>query len=162
MVPPYWLLAVLGPALVLGQAYDFGFKIMGPLWNNNTQVVVGRLPLRPDGSVPLRLEIRELMKDQYKWDLFILAMNTIQYMDQDDLLSFYQLAGKSNAGPLVGGKADLAYRNPWGALRTLEQCWTCRWRGELGILHSQLCFVSYVASTILGPVRGEQQATGIP
>jgi hypothetical protein len=56
-------------------------------------VIVGRLPLTPDGGVPHRLEIRQMRANQPQWDLFILALSMFQSVSQDDPLSWYQVAG---------------------------------------------------------------------
>jgi tyrosinase len=47
----------------------------------------------PDGSVPLRQEIRQLEKDNFTWTLYILGLDMLQYTDQTQMLSWYQIAG---------------------------------------------------------------------
>ncbi|KFA64002.1 hypothetical protein S40285_05491 [Stachybotrys chlorohalonatus IBT 40285] len=85
----------LCPLLALGQTYDYGlpFEELAPRRSADSQVIIGRLPSHEDGSVPLRLEIRQLHKKTEQWNLFILAMNFLQALDQDDPLSWYQIAG---------------------------------------------------------------------
>jgi tyrosinase len=46
-----------------------------------------------DGSVPLRLEIRELQKNADLWNLYMLGLDRLQRVNQSNLLSYYQLAG---------------------------------------------------------------------
>ncbi|KJZ73017.1 hypothetical protein HIM_07589 [Hirsutella minnesotensis 3608] len=91
------LLCTLGASLVLAQAtgYDFGTDIshLSRRQDGTAPIVIGKLPLAPDGSVPKRLEIRQMKADRYKWDLFILALSLIQFVGQDDPLSWYQIAG---------------------------------------------------------------------
>ncbi|SZF02864.1 unnamed protein product [Blumeria hordei] len=47
----------------------------------------------PNGTLPLRLEIRELMKNPEMWTLYILGLDRMQNMDQNELLSWYQIGG---------------------------------------------------------------------
>ncbi|KAI9767433.1 MAG: hypothetical protein M1840_005662 [Geoglossum simile] len=47
----------------------------------------------PNGSVPLRLEIRELQRNPDLWNLYILGLERLQSVDQKELLSYYQLSG---------------------------------------------------------------------
>ncbi len=48
----------------------------------------------PNGSPPLRLEIRDLERDPVAWTLYILGLDFLQYTDQSEMLSWYQIAGK--------------------------------------------------------------------
>lgn len=79
---------------VAAQSYDYGVDIESLTRRDPTaRILVGRLPLYPDGSVPQRLEIREMEKDAHKWDLFILSLSMFQYVSQSDPMSWYQVAG---------------------------------------------------------------------
>ncbi|KAI4129108.1 MAG: hypothetical protein LQ338_002406 [Usnochroma carphineum] len=46
-----------------------------------------------NGQIPQRLEIRQLRKNTAQWNLYLLAMNRFQQMDQSDVRSYYQLSG---------------------------------------------------------------------
>lgn len=46
-----------------------------------------------DGSVPLRLEIRQLQQNADQWNLYLLALDRLQNVNQTELLSWYQLCG---------------------------------------------------------------------
>lgn len=46
-----------------------------------------------DGQIPQRLEIRQLRKNTPQWNLYLLALNRFQQMDQSDVRSYYQLSG---------------------------------------------------------------------
>lgn len=46
-----------------------------------------------NGNVPQRLEIRQLRKNNAQWNLYLLALNRFQQMDQSDIRSYYQLSG---------------------------------------------------------------------
>jgi hypothetical protein len=48
----------------------------------------------PNGSVPLRLEVRELEKNADQWTLYLLALDKWEYTNQSDLLSWYSVAGE--------------------------------------------------------------------
>ncbi|KAF7562627.1 hypothetical protein G7046_g1502 [Stylonectria norvegica] len=88
---------LVGALLAAGQAYDYGDDVdiesLTRRQDSSSRIVVGRLPLAHNGSLPLRLEIREMKADTYKWDLFILALSMFQYVGQDDPTSWYQIAG---------------------------------------------------------------------
>lgn len=83
-------------SLVSAQDYDFSVDVVSLTRRQdpNAPIVVSRLPLAANGSVPLRLEIRNVKADKYKWDLYILALSMFQSVSQDDPLSYYQVAGK--------------------------------------------------------------------
>ncbi|CAM1503067.1 Fc.00g078430.m01.CDS01 [Cosmosporella sp. VM-42] len=89
--------SLLGASLAVGQPYDYGDDVdIDALTRRDdaaSRIVVGRLPLSHNGSVPLRPEIRQMKGDPYRWDLFILALSMFQYVSQDDPTSWYQIAG---------------------------------------------------------------------
>ncbi|KAI9810350.1 MAG: hypothetical protein M1827_006317 [Pycnora praestabilis] len=47
----------------------------------------------PDGSVPFRQEIRQLQRNADQWNLYLLALQRLQQVDQSDQFSWYQIAG---------------------------------------------------------------------
>jgi tyrosinase len=57
----------------------------------NQSPIVSSIPY--NGTIPLRMEIRELEKSQAQWTLYILALSWMQYMNQTDPYSWYGLAG---------------------------------------------------------------------
>ncbi|OLN94326.1 Tyrosinase 1 [Colletotrichum chlorophyti] len=73
--------------------YDFGFDV-GKLVKRQTQqpIVVAKLP-SINGTVPTRPEIRQMRANPYKWNLFLLSSSMLQYTNQSDPLSWYQIAG---------------------------------------------------------------------
>lgn len=81
---------------VSGKDYDFGVDLVSLTRRQdpNAPIVIGRLPLAANGSIPLRLEIRDVQADKYKWDLYVLALSMFQSVSQDDPLSYYQIAGE--------------------------------------------------------------------
>jgi tyrosinase len=120
------LLPYLWVALGLAQDfYDFGTDIakFTRRQSDGSRIIVGRLPVLNNSTIPRRLEIREMREDAYKWDLFILALSMFQYVNQDDPLSWYQIAG------MCHGQSDSSHplittltRNPRCALPDLERC----------------------------------------
>lgn len=88
------LWASYGP-VSLAQAYDFGVDVVALTKRNvaDGPIIVNRLPLATNGSVPYRPEIRQMKDDSYKWNLLMLALSMLQYASQDDALSWYQIAG---------------------------------------------------------------------
>ena len=47
-----------------------------------------------DGSVPFRLEIRQLQQNADQWNLYLLGLSRLQAVPQDQLLSWYQISGE--------------------------------------------------------------------
>ena len=53
-------------------------------------------PLTCAGSVPLRLELRDLEQSQPdQWNLYLLALDAFQKLDGTSDLSYYGIAGES-------------------------------------------------------------------
>ncbi len=46
-----------------------------------------------NGAVPNRIEIRDLQKNNVPWNLYLMALNRFQAMDQSKMLSYYQISG---------------------------------------------------------------------
>ncbi|KAG6040304.1 hypothetical protein E4U41_000949 [Claviceps citrina] len=92
-----WCLApiILPSAATHHDSYDFGVDVRRLTRRDDSSepIVVGRLPTPPNGTLPLRMEVRAMRDSSYKWDLFILAMSMFQFASQDDALSWYQIAG---------------------------------------------------------------------
>lgn len=51
---------------------------------------------RQTGERPARKDINNLQWSGPEWDLYIQALKAFQEEDRDDLLSFFQIAGKSH------------------------------------------------------------------
>lgn len=74
--------------------YDYGFSVDLRLRKrepSQSPIVTG-LP-RVNGTSPIRPDIRDLEKDEDGWNLFILALNWMQFTDQDSPFSWYQITG---------------------------------------------------------------------
>ena len=59
------------------------------------------------GERPFRHDINELYMSGPAWDLFILSLRKFQQVNQDDPLSYYQVAGKATDFVLKRQHADL-------------------------------------------------------
>ena len=60
----------------------------------------------PDGSLPIRHEIRALEQDSTTWTLYILGLDMLQYTNQTEMLSWYQIAGSWLISLLAASIAD--------------------------------------------------------
>jgi hypothetical protein len=49
------------------------------------------------GSVPLRLEIRELQQNADQWNLYLLGLDAFKKMDETSDLSYYGVAGRPHS-----------------------------------------------------------------
>lgn len=89
-----------------GSQYDYGFNVHARLSRrfyekHNTGVngqkpfVVSGLGGHRNGTMPPRQEIRRMENDTDLWTLYILGLNMMQYTDQSNFLSYYQIAGTS-------------------------------------------------------------------
>ncbi|KAM3437318.1 hypothetical protein MY4824_003859 [Beauveria thailandica] len=89
------LLALIGVAASAAQSYDYGIDMdqLVRRQDPSAKVIVGRLPLASNGSTPVRLELRDMRKDGYMWDLYVLALSMFQSVSQEQSLSWYQVAG---------------------------------------------------------------------
>ncbi|KAF9878973.1 tyrosinase precursor [Colletotrichum karsti] len=87
-------IAASAAATPYSPTYDYGFDA-AKLVKRQTQepILVSKLP-SINGSVPIRLEIRQMKQNPYKWNLFVLSMSMLQYTNQNDELSWYQIAGE--------------------------------------------------------------------
>lgn len=59
------------------------------------RIIIVNLWNGTEDSVPARLEVRELKKDIYKWNLYILALSMLQWTNASEPDSWYQIAGKA-------------------------------------------------------------------
>lgn len=146
--------------LASGQPYNYGVDIesLTRREDESSRIVIGRLPLSRNGTLPVRPEIRQMKADPYKWDLFILALSMIQYVSQDDPTSWYQIAGRKPClKSEVYGTTTLTCilraalsRNTRCALPVLEWRRACRGGKSVRVLSTQLSPVPNLASAILG------------
>ncbi|OTA64590.1 Di-copper centre-containing protein [Hypoxylon sp. EC38] len=84
--------------------YDYGFNVDLRLRKREptqSHIVTG-LP-RVDGQTQLRPDIRDLQKDEDKWNLYLLTLSWLQYTNQDSPFSWYQITGIHGAPALTWG-----------------------------------------------------------
>ncbi|EFX05338.1 tyrosinase precursor [Grosmannia clavigera kw1407] len=87
---------------VASQMYDYGFEVDHHLFQSHIQLrdtatpyVVGNI-LHATNTTAVRQEIRKLEQDPDLWTLYMLGLNMMQYVDQNQLLSYYQVAGSND------------------------------------------------------------------
>jgi hypothetical protein len=73
----------------------------------------------PNGSTPLRLEVRELELDPTSWTLYILGLDILQYTSQTEILSWYQIAGLCHS-ICYHSVAEKQLRNSWPSIYPLR------------------------------------------
>lgn len=82
--------------LVLAKSYDYGINITEEIKakraSSDSTLVTTGMPLRSNGSVPVRYEIRDLQKNTDKWELYILALDLMQYTDQSVISSWFSIS----------------------------------------------------------------------
>ncbi|KAG5918288.1 hypothetical protein E4U42_006925 [Claviceps africana] len=92
-----WCIAptILQSLAIHHDPYDFGVGVRRLTRRDDSPnpIVVRRLPTPSNGTLPLRMEVRSMRDNNYKWDLFILGLSMFQFTSQDDPLSWYQIAG---------------------------------------------------------------------
>ncbi|RDW85231.1 hypothetical protein BP6252_02821 [Coleophoma cylindrospora] len=77
-----------------GGPYNYGMEARSIYARSAaTDYVTTGIPTSTNGTLPLRLEIRDLEKDNATWTLFILALDMMQYTNQSEIFSWYQIAG---------------------------------------------------------------------
>jgi tyrosinase len=91
------ILAVLVLATgVLAQqygGYDFGRNIHRRIKRHTLGPYVVRNLASTDGDLPLRQEIRTLEDNTDQWTLYLLGLSMMQFTNQSDPLSWYQITG---------------------------------------------------------------------
>ncbi len=95
-----FLFCIVIADLIQPGQYDYGFnfdlrlrKRDGPI---QSTIVTGAP--RVGGETQLRPDIRDLQKDEDKWNLYLLALSWMQFTDQESPFSWYQITGVSVKG----------------------------------------------------------------
>jgi tyrosinase len=81
---------------VLGQrypGYNFGPDIYRRVKRRTPGPFVLKSLARDDGELPLRQEIRNLEQNGDQWTLYLLGLSMMQFTNQSDPLSWYQITG---------------------------------------------------------------------
>lgn len=87
-------------SLVAATSYKYGFDVttaMKAKRQTGGFIVTKGMPRNTDGSIPARVEIRDLQQNPDKWALYILALDMMQYTDQSDETSWYGILGMSHS-----------------------------------------------------------------
>lgn len=104
------------------------------------------------GAVPLRREIRDLQKNfPDQWNVYLLGLKDFQETDENDPLSYYQIAGREPSMIRSQWQQPVANihraRYPWPSIQGVERCGGQRYHG---VLHSLLNPFPNVASPVFG------------
>jgi tyrosinase len=80
------------------RAYDYGPTVhellrKRDISQNDSQNALVQ-PISYNGSIPLRPELRELQDYHEQWNLYILALSWMQWLNQSDPTSWYAIAGQ--------------------------------------------------------------------
>jgi hypothetical protein len=101
--PPLLLLAVVATLLshvaIANTSYDYGIDRSTILKRQDSSfyAITGvHTSADPDISTAIRHEIRSLEQDNITWTLYILGLDMLQYTNQTEMLSWYQIAGTSS------------------------------------------------------------------
>jgi len=75
-------------------SYDYGVDRSSIIKRQSpSPYVVTGIPTVKGGTTPLRLEVRQLEQDPTTWTLYILGLDMLQYTNQTQMLSWYQITG---------------------------------------------------------------------
>lgn len=117
-------------------------------------------PAPADGSVPLRIEIRDLQKNPDQWNLYLLGLDAFKNLDEKSDLSYYGIAGIHGRPyrPWGGVKGD----NPggWQGYCTHTSILFAPWhRPYLALFEQQFyAAVQNIASQFPDPLKARYQA----
>lgn len=102
--------------------------------------------VQSSGERPFRTEINQFSASGAPFDLFILATQAIQQLNENELLSFFQISGEyHNVGRRVN--IDHGFRDPWLPNDRMGQR-TRESKLGLGILYPRFCPLPYLASSL--------------
>lgn len=91
-------------SVALGQSYDYGFDV-ARAYNAKRQlggniVVTTGMPVGR-GPVPVRPDIRDLQEDPDKWNLYMLALDLMQWTEQTSPTSWFSISGTLHCAPVI-------------------------------------------------------------
>jgi hypothetical protein len=124
-----------GPSCGVAKADDSYFSVVG---------------VQGTGVHP-RQELRELQKDTELWNIFIQAFARFQAMDQDQKISYFQVAGTKSVLFLYNSTNSV--RDTRSAVPEVGQRERDIWSGDEGVLSSHLQHVRSLAPTVPRAIR---------
>lgn len=145
-------------SLALGQSYDYGFDV-ARAYHAKRQlggdiIVTTGMPVGP-GAVPSRPDIHDLQNDQDKWNLYILALDMMQWTDQSFPTSWFAISGLhgvpfepwSEVYPTPGNE----YTGYCHHQDVLFPTWH---RAYVALYEQELCQrMQFIATTYTGPAK---------
>ncbi|KAI1416072.1 Di-copper centre-containing protein [Hypoxylon sp. FL1857] len=139
---------VIADSVQSGQ-YDYGFNVDLRLRKREpTQSHIVTGPPRVDGKTQLRPDIRDLQKDEDKWNLYLLALSWMQFTDQESPYSWYQITGIHGAPALTWGDVDPTPGNEHSGYCTHVSILFPTWHRPYLALYEQVLYnvVQFIAS----------------
>ncbi|KAI1383252.1 Di-copper centre-containing protein [Hypoxylon trugodes] len=129
--------------------YDYGFHADHRLRKRDpfqSHIITG--PPRVDGKIPQRPDIRDLQKDEDKWNLYLLALNYMQFTDQDLPFSWYQITGIHGAPALTWGDVEPTPGNEHYGYCTHVSIIFPPWHRPYLVLYEQVLYniIQFIAS----------------
>jgi tyrosinase len=76
-------------------SYEYGIDRSKIVKRQSSPYVVTGIQ-HPNGSTPLRLEVRQLEQNPTLWTLYLLGLDMMQYTNQTEMLSWYQITGMAH------------------------------------------------------------------
>ncbi|KAI1466640.1 Di-copper centre-containing protein [Daldinia caldariorum] len=142
------LFSVAVAGIQLGQ-YDYGFTADLRLRKrapSQSSIVAG--PPRVNGEIQLRPDIRDLQKDEDKWNLYLLALSWMQFTDQESPFSWYQITGIHGAPALTWEDVDPTPGNEHSGYCTHVSILFPPWHRPYLALYEQVLYniVQFIAS----------------
>lgn len=87
--------AIPAPQDDLPRGYDYGTDIGALFKRDVVNMPTTGVPYTgSDDKIPVRQEVRDMEKNADLWELYILGLSMMQTINQSDIRSWYQIAGK--------------------------------------------------------------------
>jgi hypothetical protein len=99
-------------------SYDYGID-RSTIIKRQSSTPYATTGIPTNGSTPLRLEVRELEQDPTTWTLYILGLDLLQYQNQTQMLSWYQITGL-NGSICFTAMADKHARHSRSSFRSFQ------------------------------------------
>ncbi|KAI8965927.1 Di-copper centre-containing protein [Daldinia sp. FL1419] len=135
--------------LVQPGQYDYGFNADLRLRKRDPfqSTIVAGAP-RVDGQALLRPDIRDLQKDEDKWNLYLLALSWMQFTDQEAQFSWYQITGIHGAPALTWADVEPTPGNEHSGYCTHVSILFPPWHRPYLALYEQVLYniVQFIAS----------------
>jgi hypothetical protein len=99
-------------------SYDYGID-RSNIVKRQSSTPYATTGVSTNGSTPLRLEVRDLEQDPTTWTLYLLGLDMLQYTNQTEMLSWYQITGM-DCSLCCTAIADKLPRHPRPSFRSFQ------------------------------------------